>query len=196
MPDLNTGIISPALPRQRSLTMSDFSTVTNVIFEFSSHHALDLKHVHHALKNVYSEPFTQETVAALFTDTNRTTIDSNALTVIRKEIIDLMIAASNAPDRATIANIIDKLPLSASCGKQNRRFPLRITAGITTAFKQQVAAKSTELILQLSTSMLFFDVDTFNPCDFKGISIKKFSIPVPFATSVPAPTAAAAAAAN
>ena len=86
MPDLNTGIISPELPR-RPLIMSDFSSVTDIHFQFLTHHSLDLKHIHYALNSIYAEPFTQEAVAALFTDANRTTIDSNALATNVKKLL-------------------------------------------------------------------------------------------------------------
>ena len=86
-------------------------------------------------------------MAALFTDTNRTAIDPDVLATIPTEIVDLIFAASTAPDRATVATIIDQLPLSAYCGKPNHRFPIQTSAGITTAFEQQVTAKGNKLIL-------------------------------------------------
>ena len=124
--DLNTGIVSPEpkTTRRRFFAMSNYITITNVAFEFTPHHTPKLVEVHNAFNNVYSEPFTRATVAALFTDTNRTAIDPDALTTIHTEIVDLIFAANTAADRATVAAIIDPLPLSASAGQPPRRSPL------------------------------------------------------------------------
>ena len=87
--------------------MSNYTTVTDVFSEFTPHCTPKLKEVHSAFNNVYSEPLTNTAVAALFTDTNRTAIDPDALTTIRTEIVDLIFAASTAGNRATVAAIID-----------------------------------------------------------------------------------------
>ena len=153
-----------------------------------------LKDVHTALNFAYSEPFPDDAVASLFTDQNRTAIDPDALTTIRKKIVDLIHAASNT-DRITVATIIDQLPLSTYCGKPPRRVPIRGPAGIKSALDQQLASNSNDFVLDLSTAILFIDIDEFNPYTFTGLSLTKFTI----APSINAPTpvtAAAAAAAN
>ena len=70
-------------------------------FKFAPHCTPKLKDVHSSFNNAYSEPFTDSIVAALFTDTNRTTIDLDALKTIRTEIVDLIYAGRTSYREAT-----------------------------------------------------------------------------------------------
>ena len=150
---LNTGIVSPE-PRtsKRSFAMSNYTSITEVFFKFVPHCTPKLRDVHTALNHAYSEPFPDDTVASLFSDPNRTTIDPDALTTIRTKIVDLIHAASNT-DRITVATIIDQLPLSTYCGKPPRRVPIRGPAGIKSAFNQQLASNCNDFVLDFWTRL-------------------------------------------
>ena len=67
-----------------------------------------------------------------------TAVNPDALKTIRTEIIDLIVATGQA-NCPTVTAIINKLALSAFCGKPERR-PLQGPAGITTALEQNITA--------------------------------------------------------
>ena len=89
------GIVSLSpnpLSKTRSFTaMSDFTTVTAINFEFGPCHSPQLVYLDTTLKNVYSEPFEDVTLASLFTNTNHAAFNANGIDLLRSAIIAIVV---------------------------------------------------------------------------------------------------------
>ena len=92
-------IVSPSLnpvTRTLSFTMLNFTTVTNINFEFGPHHYTKLKNLNRSLNNIYFECLDDAFVTSLFTDSQQTTFKDTAINLIRTSIIDIIVANSRA----------------------------------------------------------------------------------------------------
>ena len=92
----NIGMVSPSphIPRTRSFTMPDFTSITEYSFRFAEHHqapALDS-----SLNSTYSEPVDDTVTVHFFTDNLRTVVAPDAISKIRIAIVDSIEDCSTA----------------------------------------------------------------------------------------------------
>lgn len=93
--DISTGIISPKPTTRTQLfnTMPNFTTITNIAFEFGPHHLPRWVNLDDALNNIYSEALSIATVESLFADTSTSIcmpFNPNAIDFIQSGIPDII----------------------------------------------------------------------------------------------------------
>ena len=143
---LPIGIVSPSpqIPRTRSFTMPDFTSITKFSFRFGPHHLNTTLAT--ALNNTYSEPFADAVVASIFADTGKTTVAQDAVVKIQTAAISA-IEVSSQTDRLTIAPIINSMLMYVTCGKPTRRFLIRCTSTTASALTAAIQAGETTIVI-------------------------------------------------
>ena len=148
--------------------MANYTTITDIVFEFSPLHLTQLEYLDHSLNNFYSKFLEDPVTMSLYTDSNKTTFQNDAITLIRSGIFDI-ITANSRSNRFVVEPLIDALPLYSVIGSTSNksRCPLRSVSTLATAFAAQVKAAKTHFTINLMTGIIFVAND-YDPNDFTG----------------------------
>ena len=119
---------------------------SHMIQLFSRHQKGRVQPERASLNNMYSEQFDDAVAVSFFTDAVRTLVDPDAVTKIKKAIIDSIDSYSQA-NRTVIAPIINSLLLFAMVGKTQLQYPLQSTSTLTTALIATLAMNQNYLIV-------------------------------------------------
>ena len=141
---------SPNLSRNRSFTMTDYTTITQYSFSFAHHPTCPT--FSNAMNNAYSEDFDPAVVATFFTDTARTQVVPNVVAVIRAAIIDTVMLSTTAT-RPVVAPIVNIMALFGHFGTPTpQKLPLRSTTTFTTALDAVIAATQTVVVIKINSA--------------------------------------------
>jgi len=109
-PTPTSSIVSPSLhfSRNRSFTMTNYTSITQYSFSFAPHPTCGTFCA--AMNNAYSEDFDPAVVATFFTDAARTQVVPDVIPIIRAAIIDTIMLSTTAP-RPVVAPIVNIMAL-------------------------------------------------------------------------------------
>ena len=101
--------------------MVDYTSLTDWSFKFANHPHCEPFGV--ALNNPYYEDFDNPVVDGFFTNTNRTLVTADAITVLHSAIIDIIMISSTA-DCTVVAPIINQMLLFGFFGNPAQKYPI------------------------------------------------------------------------